>query len=160
VDKKFELHTSCYRRSLVTQSFIRILLIEDDNERVDTIRSWLPVDILLVHAGSAGRALGIVQRDRNAYAGIMLDHDLRQQMVTEHDFLLSGSDVVRKIATLIPPDIPVLVHSMNPGDAPYMVKILSKSGFSVSRIPMSDLTEAKFAAWLDEVRDCWADRNE
>ena len=52
--------------------FFRLLLIEDDNERVEIFRSWLPADVRLVHAGSAGRALGILQRDREAYAGIIL----------------------------------------------------------------------------------------
>jgi CheY-like chemotaxis protein len=138
---------------------IRILLIEDDNKRVDQIRSWLPADVHLVHAGSAGRALGILQRDREAYAGIMLDHDLRGQTVTKEDFLLSGSDVVSRIIALVRPDIPVLVHSMNPADAPQMVKRLEKAGFSVTRMPMAELTEEQFCDWLEEVRECWADRN-
>jgi len=63
------------------KSRIRILLVEDDNNRVNLIREWLPDDLYLVHAGSAGRALGIIQRDRGAYAGIMLDYDLRGHSV-------------------------------------------------------------------------------
>jgi CheY-like chemotaxis protein len=82
---------------------IRILIIEDDNERVRTIKKWLPANVHLVHAGSAGRAIGILQGDRNAYTGIMLDHDLRGQIVTEKDFSLSGSNVVKSIMTNIPP---------------------------------------------------------
>jgi len=136
---------------------IRILLIEDDNERVISIKSWLPADIRLVHAGSAGRAIGILLRDRNAYAGIMLDHDLREQIVTERDFFLSGSNVVNTIITCISPDIPILVHSMNPGCAPNMVKSLEKTGFSVTRLPMREMTRENFNEWLEEVRDAWAD---
>jgi CheY-like chemotaxis protein len=136
---------------------LRILIIEDDNERVKIFRSWLPEDIRLVHAGSAGRALGILERDRNAYAGIMLDHDLRDQIVTREDFLLSGSDVVSKIVAWVRP-VPVLVHSMNPADAPQMVKRLEKARFSVTRIPMAELTEEQFAVWIEEVRDGWADQ--
>jgi hypothetical protein len=137
---------------------LRILLIEDDNERVIAIRSWLPSDVRLVHAGSAGRAIGILVRDRNAYAGIMLDHDLREQIVTEKDFFLSGSNVVKTIITCISPDIPILVHSMNPGCAPLMVKSLEKTGFSVTRLPMREMTRENFNEWLEEVRDVWADR--
>lgn len=144
----------------MTRLFIRILLIEDDNNRVEAIRSWLPADVRLVHAGSAGRALGILQRDRSAYAGIMLDHDLRNQIATEIDFFLSGSDVTSKIIDLIDPNTPILVHSMNPADAPRMVKRLEKAGFSVTRTPMEYLTEKHVALWLEEVRECWADRNE
>lgn len=47
---------------------IRILLIEDDNDRVKKkIREWLPPDVHLVHAGSVGRAIGILQRDKDKY---------------------------------------------------------------------------------------------
>jgi len=136
---------------------IRILLIEDDNERVIAIKSWLPSDIRLVHAGSAGRAIGILLRDKDAYAGIMLDHDLREQIVTERDFFLSGSNVVKTIITSISPDTPILVQSMNPGCAPNMVKSLEKTGFSVTRLPMRDMTRENFNEWLEEVRENWDD---
>jgi len=139
---------------------IRILLIEDDNGRVRQIRKWLPPDVHLVHAGSAGRALGILQRDRDAYAGIMLDHDLQGQIATDMDFFLSGSNVAKAIMANITPDIPVLVHSMNPADAPKMIKALSKAGFRVTRLPMSVMTEENLAEWLEEVRECWVDRDE
>lgn len=139
---------------------IRILLIEDDNGRVKQIREWLPSDVHLVHAGSAGRALGILQRDRDAYAGIMLDHDLQGQIATDMDFFLSGTNVAKSIMSNITPDIPVLVHSMNPADAPKMVKALSKAGFSVTRLPMSVMTAENLREWIEEVRECWADRNE
>ena len=39
---------------------IRILLVEDDQGRVEWFRAWLPRDIQLVHAGSGGKALGIL----------------------------------------------------------------------------------------------------
>ena len=57
---------------------IRVLLVEDDQGRVEWFRAWLPKDIRLVHARSAGLALGIIQRDCHDIAGIMLDHDLQQ----------------------------------------------------------------------------------
>jgi len=137
---------------------IRILLIEDDDSRVIKIREWLPENVRLIHAGSAGRAIGILQRDRNTYAGIMLDHDLQGQIATDMDFFLSGTNVVKTIIANVTPSTPVLVHSMNPSDAPKMVTALTKSGFSVTRIPMRVLTEEGFKEWLDEVRETWADR--
>jgi len=137
---------------------IRILLIEDDDSRVLIFREWLPEDVRLIHAGSAGRAIGILQRDRNTYAGIMLDHDLQGQIATDMDFFLSGTNVVKTIIANVPPNTPVLVHSMNPSDAPKMVTALTKSGFSVTRLPMRVLTEQSFIKWLEEVRETWADR--
>jgi CheY-like chemotaxis protein len=138
---------------------IRILLIEDDNERVKVITDWLPEDVRLVHAGSAGRAIGILQRDRNSYAGIMLDHDLRGQMVIQNDFFLDGTIVAKTIMANVPPNTPIIVHSMNPADAPKMVLALSKSGFSVTRLPMSEMTKESFCEWLEEAREMWADRS-
>jgi CheY-like chemotaxis protein len=138
---------------------IRILLIEDDNDRVEIINSWLPGDVRLVHAGSAGRAIGIIQRDRNAYAGIMLDHDLRGQIVTAEDFKLDGTKVSKAIMANVPSDTPILIHSMNPADAPKMETALSKSGFSVTRIPMRDMTQEKFHEWLEEAREMWDSRS-
>jgi CheY-like chemotaxis protein len=137
--------------------FIRILLIEDDKNRVKKIESWLPGDVRLVHAASAGRVLGILKRDKNQYAGIMLDHDLQLQAATANDTELSGSTVVKWIRDLISPDVPVLVHSMNHKLAPVMVKALEDGGFSVTRIPMEDMIREHFLSWLEEVRECWED---
>jgi CheY-like chemotaxis protein len=137
---------------------LRILLIEDDNGRVRKIREWLPEDVRLVHAGSAGRAIGILQRDRDAYAGIMLDHDLQVNIATEMDFFLSGTNVVKSIIANVPSDTPVLVHSMNPEDAPKMVLALTKSGFSVTRLPMVVMTRSDLNVWIEEVRESWEDK--
>ncbi|MBK5275610.1 MAG: hypothetical protein JJE30_11230 [Desulfuromonadales bacterium] len=139
---------------------IRILLIEDDDSRVELIKTWLPDDVRLVHAGSAGRAIGILKRDhRDTYAGIMLDHDLQGQIATDMDFFLSGTNVVKSIIENVSPDTPVLVHSMNPSDAPKMVTALTKSGFSVTRLPMRVMTEEGFSEWLEDVRESWEDRS-
>ena len=137
------------------KEIIRLLLIEDDNDRVELFKSWLPDEFRLVHAGSAGRALGVLQRDRNAFAGLLLDHDLQEQVVTQHDRLLSGSDVVSKIIELVRPETPILVHSMNPSDGPRMQKRLERAGFTVNRLPMAAMTEEYFKNWLEEVREYW-----
>lgn len=143
---------------------LRILLVEYDNNRVKQIREWLPADVHLVHAGSAGRAIGVIEKDcaknRTTYDGIMLDHDLRGQIATERDFFLSGTNVVKVLMTRVSNEIPVLVHSMNPADAPRMVHALTQSGFSVTRLPMVVMTKESLNEWLQEVRECWEDRQE
>jgi CheY-like chemotaxis protein len=141
------------------KQFIRILLIEDDKNRVEKIRSWLPDDVRLVDAASAGRVIGILKRDKDQYAGIILDHDLQLQAATVNDTELSGSSVVKWIKDMIPPEVPVLVHSMNRKMAPGMVKTLEDGGFNVTRIPMEDLNIKLFLSWLEEVRECWAERS-
>jgi len=137
---------------------IRILLIEDDNNRVTKIKSWLPDDVRLVHAASAGRVLGILKRDSNQYAGVMLDHDLQTQAATTTDMELSGSTVVMWIKDMISTDVPILIHSMNFSRAPEMKRSLEAAGFSVTRIAMDMLEREHFHSWLNEVRDNWDDR--
>lgn len=126
--------------------------MEDDQRRVEWFRVWLPKDFRLIHAGSGGRALGIIKRDRRAFRGIMLDHDLEKQNVTSGDLSLSGSSVVLAIMQYISPDVPVLIHSMNPGKAAAMGKALETTGFTVTRIPMGDMSKDVFLEWLEEVR--------
>lgn len=138
---------------------IRILLIEDDIARVRQIEEWLPTDVRLVHAGSAGRAIGVLQRDRSVYAGIMLDHDLQGRVATERDTELSGSTVVKAIIAQVPNSTPIMIHSMNSTYAPRMMTVLDKAGFSVTRLPMSVMTSENLAQWLDEVREAWEDRS-
>lgn len=132
---------------------LRLLLIEDDPERVKTFRSWLPDDIRLVVAASVGRAIGTLERDgKGVYSGILLDHDLQIQAATEEDTMLSGSHLVDKLIRLIDRSVPILIHSRSPGNAPRMAARLSDAGFSVTRIPMHALTRDEFLDWLDDVR--------
>lgn len=138
---------------------IRIPLVEDDNERVRRIKDWLPADVRLVHAGSADRAIGILERDRNVYAGIMLHHDLQDQIATDLDFFLSGTNVTKVIMANISPDVQIMVHSVNQAAAPRMVKALSKAGVSVTRLSMTEISEEKLGEWLDGVRECWDDQD-
>lgn len=132
---------------------IRIFIVEDDQRRVGWFRTWLPEDMRLVHARSGGRALGVIQRDRTAFSGIMLDHDLQQQAISASDANISGSVVIRAIMQFIAPNVPVMIHSMNPGKAITMGTALEKSGFSVTRISMSEMSRTAFMEWLEEVRE-------
>lgn len=134
----------------------RILLVEDDQERANILMSYLPKHIRVVHASSAGKALGIVKVDHrnrqstSPYCGIMLDHDLQEQIVCADEGQLSGMHVVDAIIGCVSRDVPILVHSMNPGEAPIMVKKLNSSGFRVTRMPMRELTREKLESWLEE----------
>ena len=132
---------------------IRVLIVEDDQRRVDWFRAWLPRDIRLVHARSGGKALGILERNAHEFAGIMLDHDLQDSSVVANDKNLSGSIVVVKVMQHIRPNIPILVHSMNPGKAESMKKALEASRFSVTRMPMGEMSKDTFLEWLEEVRE-------
>ncbi len=136
---------------------LRILIIEDNPDRIERLLSWLPHDVRVVTATSAGRAIGILQRDPGAvYAGIMLDHDLQLQVASEADRSLSGTDVVQVLILNIATDVPILIHSVNRFCAPGMAIRLETAGFDVSRIPMDKLTQSQLLEWLDDVRENWA----
>ena len=138
--------------------FFRLLIIEDDHERERILKSWLPTDVKTVVAGSAGRAIGILERDKGSvYAGILLDHDLQGRIATTTDHYLDGKDIVTVIIKNISRDVPILVHSMNVTQAPVMAHRLEKDGFSVTRIPMANLTKERLREWVEEARAVWED---
>lgn len=134
----------------------RILLVEDDQERANILISYLPKNIRVVFASSAGRAIGIVRtdhrnrRDKSPYCGIMLDHDLQEQIVCAEEGRLSGMNVVDAIINSVSRNVPILVHSMNSSEAPIMVKKLKSAGFRVTRMPMRELTAGKLLGWLED----------
>lgn len=116
----------------------------------------------LVVASSAGRAIGLLKtirrNDDSPYAGIMLDHDLQDQMATEADRFLSGTNVLQFIIQHIPPDVPILVHSMNYRRAIDLVQKLRGAKFDVTRIPFSILHQDNLTDWLNDARGIWEER--
>ena len=135
---------------------LRLLIIDDSNERITTLRQWLPVDVHAVSATSAGRALKILDLDPGSvYDGILLDHDLGQQVVSDTEHGLTGLDVARRIVQRIARDTPVLVHSMSFTGGSSMQQLLEATGFSVTRIRFTELTRERLLDWLEDVRAEW-----
>lgn len=137
----------------------RILLIEDDPERIEKFQAWLADSpFVLVCATSGGQAMGLINRGKGeGVAGICLDHDLNTAPKTEMDALTSGTQVVTAICTHIPKLVPILVHSMNTVQGERMYRRLGGAGFSATKIRMAVLTRERFAAWLHECEDNWAE---
>jgi CheY-like chemotaxis protein len=134
----------------------RLLVVEDDSERLDMFRSWVPSDVHIVWARSAGVAIGLIRRDSSAdYGGVLLDHDLQQQVITPDDQDLSGSNVAQELIMNKYFDVPILVHSTNQRAAPRMVSQLRHSGFCVTHLPMYQLTQPLFREWVCEVKELW-----
>lgn len=140
----------------------RILLIEDDPGRIEAFRQWLEgTEFVLEVARSGGRALGALGRGSiHTVAGILLDHDLSDSPVGEHDRQLSVSDVLPKVkeAFLGRPGLPpVLIHSHSLSKPREMQKELEKSRFKVTRIrfELLETEPALFRRWLEEVRESW-----
>ena len=139
----------------------RILIVEDDADRARTLQEWLPEEARAVVVTSAGKAMGLLKRDRgNVYAGILLDHDLQQQVATESDLYLSGEQVVDAVVRYVSRDVPVLVHSVSIQGSLVMTRKLEAAGFWVTRIPIDQLQERQFMDWLEDAREIWEDQNE
>lgn len=86
-------------------------------------------------------------------AGMMLDHDLDEQAITETDRSISATRLSPAIAATIPRHVPILIHSMNTSKPTHMKKFLEAQGFSVTRIRYAALQKVDFDQWLDDVRD-------
>ena len=140
---------------------LRILVIDDSPLRIDLLRQWMPDDVHAVYSTSAGRAMKLIDLDPGTvYAGIMLDHDLDQQVAVEAEHDFTGRDVARRIVLRIPRDVPVLVHSTNWSGAASMHHTLEAAGFAVTRIRFDDLTRERCLDWLQEVRAEWQYRTD
>lgn len=136
----------------------RILLIEDNPDRLHLFRQWLhDTPYLPVEVTSGGQAMGMLRYGAEGVAGICLDHDLNSRPRTLSDEWVSGSDVVNIICRKIPSSVPVLVHSMNSVKAPDMVKRLQAARFSVTRVRMVILDRFIFDRWLGDVTEAWED---
>jgi CheY-like chemotaxis protein len=133
----------------------RVLVVEDNDARFDQLRTWFPGNIRVVRAKGGGDALGILARDSgDAYAGIMLDYDLHQSLRGARE--VKGADVARFIARKVQSDTPILVHSMNPAGRVEIVQILKAAGFSLTCVPMEELSRQNgqpLAAWILEQVD-------
>lgn len=136
----------------------RILIIEDDPLRISRLLEWLPKGCKAVIAESTGKALGLLNpQSISDYAGIVLDHDLQQQVYTEQDLSLSGSALINVIATRVPRWVPVLIQSVNVSKGPAMAKRLINAGFTVDHVPMSRLKQQYYCTWVSEALQLWQD---
>jgi len=136
---------------------VRLLIIEDNIDRIAQFTDWEPADMHFVFATSPGGAIGLINRDKGlVYCGICLDHDLQEQRVSESEGTFSGTQIATALAHHFFYEIPVLIHSMNETKASGMAQTLIKADFCVTRIPMTDLSQQKFSDWLAEVRENWS----
>ncbi len=135
----------------------RLLLIEDQAHRIKTFTEWLGgTEFLLIVCRSGGQAKGVLTKGgTKQIAGILLDHDLTDSMITEQDRSLSSTDILPLIATHVRKLTPVFIHSHNPGKATMMHRFLNTAGMDVTRTRFASLTREIFDEWLQDVRDNW-----
>ena len=141
---------------------VLLLLIEDDDDRVWFFNKWhrlanhpdrvAAMPFKVVHAKSAGSAIGILSRDTGTiYDGIILDYDLDRQKMSQHEKQYNGNDVVNAIIRGTSNSVPVMIHSTNPKGGEVMAQRLSGAGFSVERTPFNSLTMTTYWDWLKYV---------
>lgn len=134
-----------------------MLLIEDQSHRIATFTEWLAeTEFVLIVCRSGGQAKGVLTKGgTQVIAGILLDHDLTDATITEHDSFLSSTDVLPLIATNVRKQTPVLIHSHNHFMAPKMHRYLNSAGMEVTSVRFAALTKEIFDKWLQDVRDTW-----
>ena len=123
---------------------------------IAVFKQWMPDDIGAVFVKSAGRAIRVIELDKGSvYAGICLDHDLDEQVVSQEEYGLNGVAVFLRLVRNIIRVVPILVHSMNFNGGTAMVRLLQAQGFSTTRIPFAKLEAGGFGTWLEDVRSEW-----
>ena len=154
----------------------RLLVVEDDAERIELFKEWLGArragdkapagedpsrPLVLLECATDGpialemvrRAFKDGRRGSSPYQGILLDVDLDlQPKGPTPRQRINGFIVAQALTVHAPPDVPVFVHSMNPGEAPRVVDLLEAAGFAVDRVPMWDLRLTKgrpLIEWVD-----------
>ena len=133
---------------------IRLLVVEDNQQRIDLFSRWIPEEFSPVFVPGAGRAMRIIELDAgNVFAGIALDYDLDEQPVIPSERMLSGRNVAIKVAQLISCDVPILIHSMNVSGSQVMQNMLEASGFHVTRRPFRFLVKVSLGQWLETIRE-------
>ncbi len=136
-----------------------LLLVEDSQPRVTWFRRHLRAGLRLLWTPDAGRAIGVLRRDRgDGCAGVLLDHDLTERPCTVQP-TGSGTDVAEALARYLPRDVPILVHSSNVTQGPAVARRLSGAGFDVLRLTFMGLQRRPdlFVEWQDEVLEQWSD---
>ena len=143
-------------------TWLRILVVENSQQRVADFESWLPEDsdVLLKPIRIGNVAITMVERDQpRDWLGIMLDHDL--DVLNTAIPYKSGWDVAVAMVSNTNREVPVLVHSMNPAGADRMCRLLEAEGFdSVTRNPFSEVTQEAFLEWLSDCREMAAEHLE
>lgn len=100
----------------------KLLLVDDELHRAQSIKSVMPSEITAIWAQNAG--LGIQALRAEKFDILLLDHDLYHESG-------SGEDVAKVVAETQNPTCKIFIHSQNEAGANAMRQLLS--GFEISR---------------------------
>ncbi len=137
---------------------VPILIVEDDDSRVERFNEWLPPVFRLAHCRTGGAALGLLARSGPwDFAGVMMDFDLDKQVMT--DPYVDGEQVLDEVLLRLDRSTNLLVHSANTEAADRMTANARGSNPTV-RIDYSYMDAWHFRAWLGDVWSEAVDRHD
>jgi CheY-like chemotaxis protein len=120
---------------------MKILLVEDDNNRIDWFKATFKDEYELDITDKVEEAIELLKTEKYQY--IFLDHDLRGVVYDTHTdttgyavALWMSRNLDAKWNTEKPP---VVVHSMNPCGALAMYQCLINVGIVTSKMPFHEL---------------------
>lgn len=122
---------------------MRILVLEDTEERVEALRSWLPGSTIK-HAVDVGAFIDAATWPGARWDVLILDHDLGE-----------GAGTGLEAVALLPDRNPCLhiVWSVNPVRAPHMVQDLQRKGCKVYRWAFDMSLEHAFKALPQHIKE-------
>jgi len=116
---------------------MKILFLDDSNERINTIKKYLGVKSNILHiAESAPKAIALLKK-YSPYDIVLLDHDLGDVNIIGEK---TGYAVAKFITEMKPKLLPkrIIIHSHNPIGAMKMEAILKINGIKSEKIPFSE----------------------
>lgn len=118
---------------------LKILILEDDMNRIETFGKYLSVNEFdMTFVVTAAEAIAHLEEDE--FDVVFLDHDLGGEVYVDTADKNTGSEVVRWLTRppLLRPPV-MIVHSMNTPAAQSMELALADDGYTVHRIPFPTL---------------------
>ena len=103
---------------------IKILIVEDDDERIHWFRQEFG-DFSLTIVKTAQAGISYVENEK--FDIIFLDHDLGNRIFVDSEDLNTGYQVAKVIPKSKNSNTPVVVHSYNPAGVQNIVSILPNS---------------------------------
>lgn len=129
---------------------VKLLLIDDDHERVRLFKVWTPPDIRLSVVMDAGQGLGEINKmGEEDYAGVMLDHDIHKTPIPGMPVTVNGMKIATRLAERRLLGVAVLVHSTNPGGGLAMAQVLRGADYDVTQIRFGDLDKQRYQEWVN-----------
>lgn len=135
----------------------RLLLVEDNQDRIDKIHTWLPVNFELVIAANVDQAVELLKQNNvNTFGAFMLSLDIYKLSSISSDLIPPNSSLEVNLALKLAKDSSVLVISNDIGLSNLIGQGINNAGFDVTSIPFENFEKGKFLTWAINAYMNWA----